>query len=103
MRVSESLDETVRQLDEINRGRREQIARDREALSAIVANLGVPWADEEDTAPGPSRRRPDESRPARPRPGAFDEPDLPHPRENHPFGPEVRRRLTEAALEKGGW
>lgn len=101
-RITSDLDETVRQLEELHRPRREQIARDQEALRAIVAGLGVPWGEDEEPIPGPSRRRPDE--PRRPaQPGAFDAPELPRPREGHAYGPAVEAKLREEALRKGGW
>jgi hypothetical protein len=43
MRISESINETIAQLDRLHEGRRTRVAADFEALRQIVVNLEVPF------------------------------------------------------------
>ena len=104
-RISESIEETLAQLDALHQGTRERRVADFAALQAIVAGLDGPIVDEEEPAAFEPRRR----RPAEPPPAApdgswpFDEPPIQDGRPGHQFTGALRQKLIAEALDKGNW
>jgi uncharacterized membrane protein YccC len=92
--ISSAIDETVAALDYLHRPAQERRARHLDDLRAVVAGLDGGMGTDAEADEGQVRERPMRS------PGS---PYLPLPRRNTPggqFGPVVREKIREQALEK---
>ena len=106
-RISESIEETIAQLDAVHAPIRERKAAAFAKLEAIVSNLdAIPPPLENDEAafaPEPRRRRPAEPQPAQPGLWPFDEPEIQDGREAHRFTGALGQKLIAEALKKSDW
>lgn len=105
-KISDQLDQTIRELEQLHQPGREFKAAMFAELQAAVSRLDdvPPPLEDDEPAPMARPRRPAEQ-PSIPADGTLPfGVELPS-RTTHggPFGPAVRRRLIAEALEKGGW
>ncbi len=98
--ISESIEETITQLDALHAPIEARKRASFEALRLAVAAYDVPPPTQQGEEGEPWRaERPPERRGSEPEPFV----PLPRTRPHHEFGPAVRRRLIAEALERERW
>jgi hypothetical protein len=103
--ISDDIENTLAQLNELHAGERIRRAEMFAGLQAVVANRDtvVPPMQDDYEEIVPQLRRPDGPRRPSPAPGGFEEPPIQDGRPGHEFSGALRAKLVRDALDKGNW